>query len=131
MERMLGEERKLDASIFLDAFVRHPLIGHLTQRLVWGAYDGRTLLETFRVAEDRSLATLDEDTYELSSDAKVGLMHPIRLHPLRMTGHAADLSARWGQVLSDYTIVQPFDQLARATEVLSLTEILQRYGHRR
>jgi len=48
-----------------------------------------------------------------------------------MTGHAADLSARWGQVLSDYTIVQPFDQLARATEVLSLTEILQRYGHRR
>lgn len=127
LERLLGDERRLDAEVFMDAFVKHPLIGHLAQRLVWGAYgaDG-ALLATFRVAEDRSLATVDEDGFELPSDATVGLMHP-----LRMKEQAADLSSRWGQVFADYALVQPFAQLARSTEVVDLAEILRRYGDRR
>jgi hypothetical protein len=77
LERMMGEERRVDADVFVDAFVKHPLVGHLVKRLVWGAFDASgALLETFRVAEDRTYATVEDDTYEIPQDAVVGLIHP-------------------------------------------------------
>jgi hypothetical protein len=127
LERLLGDERKIDAEVFEDAFVKHPLVGHLTRRLVWGAFDRKgTLFETFRVAEDRSFATVDDDGYALPADAQVGLMHPMRLNEV-----APDLTARWGQVLADYAMLQPFGQLARPTEAVTMEEILRRTSGKR
>jgi hypothetical protein len=84
-------------------FLEHPLMVHLARRLVWRADDGAT----FRVAEDRSLATVEDARFELAPGARVGIAHRLDL--------ADEVAARWGQVLGDYEILQPFDQLARAT----------------
>ena len=55
--------------------------------------------------EDGSLNTADEEEYELSETARVGLLHPVELSP-------EELSA-WKEQLEDYEIRQPFPQLER------------------
>jgi predicted DNA-binding WGR domain protein len=122
LERMMADERRVDAEIFFELFVRHPLIAHLASRLVWGAWDGEILLSTFRVAEDRTLATIDDDVYELPPGARVGVVHP---YALRET---PDLVARWGEVLASYEIVQPFGQLVRPATPVSAADIVQRFS---
>jgi predicted DNA-binding WGR domain protein len=122
LERMMGEERRVDADVFVDAFVKHPLVGHLVKRLVWGAFDtGGALLGTFRVAEDRTYATVEDDTYELPEGARVGVVHPYTLKD------TPGLVARWGQQLSDYAIAQPFGQLTRPLVELTPAMLTSRY----
>jgi predicted DNA-binding WGR domain protein len=122
LERMMGEERRVDADVFVDAFVKHPLVGHLAKRLVWGAFDASgALLETFRVAEDRTYATVDDDTYTLPEGAEVGVIHPYTLKG------TPGLVAKWGQQLSDYALAQPFGQLARPIVELTPAMLTSRY----
>jgi hypothetical protein len=122
LERMMGEERRVEAEVFRDAFVAHPLVGHLAKRLVWGAFDASgALLETFRVAEDRSLATVEDEPYALPDTARVGVIHPYALRD------QPGLAARWGQVLSDYAILQPFAQLGRPVLSLAPADLGLRY----
>lgn len=122
LERMMADERRVEAEVFADAFVKHPLVGHLARRLVWGAFDaGGKLLGTFRVAEDRTYATVDDDPYELPAGASVGVVHPYALRDRQ------DLVAKWGQQLSDYAILQPFGQLTRSIVELEPADLQARY----
>ncbi len=126
LERLMGDERRVASDVFLDSFVKHPLVGHLARRLVWGAFDAKgALLGTFRVAEDRTLATVDDDLYALPEDARVGLIHP---HTVRGT---PALVARWGQQLSDYTIAQPFGQLTREVLEIEPRDLAVRYTNKK
>ena len=62
---------------------------------------------TFRVADDGALFDDDDNPITLGESARVGLPHPLHLDDARKT--------RWGQILADYEIIQPFEQIARAT----------------
>ncbi|MFI5839352.1 DUF4132 domain-containing protein [Catenuloplanes sp. NPDC051500] len=84
--------------------VGHPLLVHIVRRVVWGVYEKGELAGTFRVAEDRSFADVDDAPVTVADDALVGVVHPMTL--------GSALPA-WSGVFADYEILQPFPQLGR------------------
>ncbi len=92
------------AESFRAYVMRHPLVTHLARRLVWSAGGA-----AFRVAEDGTLADANDAEYTLSDDATIALPHPLVL--------GAGAVIAWSRIFADYAIVQPFEQLARATHV--------------
>ncbi|MEM9188056.1 MAG: DUF4132 domain-containing protein [Myxococcota bacterium] len=110
---LLGQRRRLERAMISQArwswndfeayILQHPLSSQVAQRLVWTAHGSDELL--FRVAEDRSLAS--EEDEELNLDvAEVSLPHPLSFEPAQRQ--------RWSEIFSDYHLLQPFEQLARA-----------------
>ncbi|GAA2415197.1 hypothetical protein GCM10010191_26680 [Actinomadura vinacea] len=106
LESAMVTSRRWTADEFQAFVVTHPLVRHLAQRLVWTAG-----ADAFRVAEDGSFATVEDDAYTLPEDASVGVAHPLHL----------DVPA-WSEVFADYAILQPFPQLARPVAVLDAEE---------
>ncbi|GAA1695511.1 hypothetical protein GCM10009830_49220 [Glycomyces endophyticus] len=84
-------------------YVRHPLTWHLTRRLVWSA-ESQGTVSGFRVAEDRTYTDAADDAFDLPDDAVIRLDHPVRM---------GDKAAEWAELLADYEILQPFEQLSR------------------
>ncbi|WP_426166468.1 WGR and DUF4132 domain-containing protein [Pseudoduganella sp. R-34] len=108
---------------FRQFLAQHPLVRHLVQRLVWGVYEmagsgdaGGKLLACFRVAEDGSWTTGEDDSFTMPEGANlcVGLPHPLEL--------AAETAAQFGQLFADYELLQPFSQLGRDTYALDAEE---------
>lgn len=106
LERAMVASRRWSPEGFQRHVVAHPLVGHLARRLVWGAY-GDTVT-TFRVAEDRSLATVADAIFV--ANAPVGVVHPLE----------AALEG-WREVFSDYELLSPFPQLDR--ETFTITDV--------
>jgi hypothetical protein len=94
--------RSWSAAAFREHVVGHPLVTHLARRLVWASSAG-----AFRVAEDGSFAGANDAEYTLPEEATVTLPHPLVL--------GADAVATWSRIVADYGVVQPFEQLGRAT----------------
>jgi hypothetical protein len=109
-ERALAIERAWSVARFQRAIVEHPLLSQVARRLVWSA-DGRA----FRVSEDGSFADHDDAALALPEDARVMVLHPVRLGPER--------HARFRQLLHDYAVIQPFEQLERAVFRLEPAEL--------
>ncbi|AKJ04056.1 putative DNA-binding WGR domain protein [Archangium gephyra] len=108
MELAMCARRRWSAETFRQFFVAHPLLIHVVRRLVWGSYTAEgKLAATFRVAEDRTFADVNEDTWTLPDDASVGLPHALELE--------AQTAGAWGQIFADYQLLQPFAQLGRPT----------------
>lgn len=63
--------------------VEHPLVRHLTRRLIWGVYSAENQLQAcFRVAEDNSYSTADDDLFTLQEgDISVGIPHVLEISP--------------------------------------------------
>ena len=76
--------------------------------------EGGTLVTTFRVAEDGSYADQEDEAFAVPSAKSVGIVHVIELDP--------QTAADWGDVLSDYEILQPFPQLGRPVYRLEAAE---------
>ena len=115
LELAMCARRRWSADVFRQFFVEHPLLIHVVRRLVWGTYSPEgALIATFRVAEDRSLADANDDTWSLPEDARVGLPHALELD--------ARTAGAWGQVLADYQLLQPFAQLGRPTYAMTPAE---------
>ena len=110
LESAMVTGRAWSAVEFRELLLDHPLVWHITRRLVWlaGEDDART---AFRVAEDRTLATVDDEEFRLPEDARIRLAHPLTLDK--------ELAA-WAELFADYEILQPFAQLGRP--VYELTE---------
>ena len=107
LELAMCARRRLRAQDFLLFFVAHPLLVHSARRLVWGAFDeGEKLLATFRVAEDGTLADVEDRSFALPGEARVGLLHRLEI--------PTEQAEAWGQLLTEYEILQPFPQLGRA-----------------
>lgn len=117
LELAMCSERRWSANVFRAFLLEHPVVIHLVRRLVWCTYEGDQIKATFRVAEDGTLANEKDDTFTLADGAIVGLPHRLALD-------AATLSA-WGQIIADYGILQPFDQLGRATYTRTAAEAKQ------
>jgi hypothetical protein len=100
-------------------FVEHPLLVHPVRRLVWGAFDGsQKLLALFRVAEDGSLADVEDRSLALPVDARIGIPHRLEILP--------EQAEAWGQLLAEYEILQPFPQLGRMVHNRSSEEAKSR-----
>ncbi|WP_156409933.1 DUF4132 domain-containing protein [Duganella sp. Root198D2] len=108
LEDAMCGQRRWSAEEFETLLVRHPLLRHLVLRLVWGSYDASgKLLTLFRVAEDLSYADASDNALQLPLDAKLGIPHRLEL---------ADADAQaFAQLFADYEVLQPFEQLGRAT----------------
>ena len=105
LERAMIQGRSWPLADFQERIVGHPLLVHLARRLVWNARtaDGASVL--FRVAEDSTLADAGDSSLELPLSSAIRIAHPAR---------DRDLGDGWSRIFSDYAILQPFEQLARA-----------------
>lgn len=111
LETAMVTGRRWSGADFAAYVATHPLLGHLVRRLIWGVYDdGGQLVGSFRVAEDGSYADAEDEEMALP-DGSIGVLHPIDAD--------ADTLAAWGEVLSDYELLQPFVQLGRPVHRLS------------
>lgn len=114
LERAMVQSRRWSAEDHRALFVEHPLVWHLVRRLVWGTFDDDgNLTASFRFAEDRTAANVDDDTFTVPDDATVGIVHPL---------HLGDTVAAWAEVFADYEILQPFAQLGRDVHRLDPAE---------
>jgi hypothetical protein len=111
LERALVDRRRWSLDEFENFLVRHPLMTHLTQRLLWGTYDqdGR-LVMAFRVTAERDYANLDDDRITFDRMTPIRLVHPVDL--------TVESISEWNRVFTDYEIVSPFPQLARKVYTL-------------
>ncbi|HEY0735488.1 MAG TPA: DUF4132 domain-containing protein, partial [Herpetosiphonaceae bacterium] len=116
LEQAMVTGRRWTLHEFETLLVPHPLLTHLVRTLIWGVYDQQGALGVvFRVTEDQSYASSADEVVEaLPADAAIGLIHPLSL--------ADNERAAWGEILSDYEIVQPFPQLGRAIQRLAAHE---------
>jgi hypothetical protein len=111
LERAMCKQREWSAVDFRKLFVEHPLMVHLARRLVWQVVGSNA---TFRVTDDRTLAGSEDEAFTLDAGAEVRIAHPVVL--------GRELGVRWGTVVADYLIVQPFPQLGREVFVLTPEE---------
>jgi len=111
MEDAMLNGRIWNAAEFTE-LTAHPVLGNLARRLLWFG-ETPTGPTGFRMAEDGSLADIDDKPFALEGDARVRLAHPALL--------GTDLTA-WTQVFADYEVLQPFDQLARPGLTLNEAE---------
>ena len=105
LNRSMVTGRRWTRTEFDDFVLGHPLLIHVARRLLWASFDDSGLpTVVFRVAEDSTLADIDDQTVELP-EGRIGLVHP---------AHIPDTVGAWSDVFADYEILQPFPQLGRA-----------------
>jgi hypothetical protein len=115
LERAMAAGRRWSLDEHRRLFVEHPLVWHLTRRLVWVVTDADDAVTgSFRLAEDKTFADSSDAGLELPADALVGIAHPV---------HLAGELVRWTEVFTDYEILQPFRQLTRSTYALDAEEL--------
>ncbi|MEU9112544.1 DUF4132 domain-containing protein [Streptomyces sp. NPDC048483] len=108
MERAMVSQHRWSLAEFRAAFADHPLLWHLARRVVWTGEYGEVRRD-FRLAEDRTLADVDDETLALPDAATVGIVHPVHLAAVH----------NWAEVFADYEILQPFAQLDRPVHELT------------
>ena len=117
-EQAMVKGRRWTAREQRTLFIEHPLLWHLARRLVWTSFDSSDApMQSFRVAEDRTLADSDDAEASVADDAVVGIAHPL---------HLGDSLRAWSDLFADYEILQPFPQLARETYSLTDDERTQK-----
>lgn len=110
LEQDMIRGRRWDPSTWRRSLKEHPLLVNFTRRLLWGVYDARdALVVGFRTAEDQTLVDLDDRTYDLPSNARVGVVHPLHLDDAAR--------AAWARHFADYEIISPFPQLERVVHL--------------
>jgi hypothetical protein len=109
-ERAMIDGRTWRADAFRTYVIEHPLVRHIARRLVWQGPRG-----LFRIAEDGTFADVRDVEQTLPEDAVVSLPHPLVLGKEAVT--------TWSRIASEYAIVQPFEQLGRATHTLEASEL--------
>ena len=106
LELAMCSGRRWGEAAFRTLLVEHPLLGRLVRGLVWGTYDAGVLLgESFRVAEDGTFASVADASFTLRADARIGIAHRIEL--------GEEATRAWADLLADYRLIQPFEQLGR------------------
>lgn len=123
LEQAMVTMRRWQVADFEAFLVKHPVMTHLTRRLVWGQYTSPTAVaSTCRVTDEGEYADAKDRPVKLDPTLTVGIVHPMQLSE-------ADRNA-WGQVFGDYEIVPPFPQLGRPVYGLEADEATATELHR-
>ncbi|MCB9597228.1 MAG: WGR and DUF4132 domain-containing protein [Sandaracinaceae bacterium] len=124
LEQLMCSERCVPVDVFQQFFVEHPLTIHIVRRLVWGAYADGELAYAFRIDDGRRPTDADDEPVSLADGMEIVLLHPLAM--------SEDVKARFGELFADYELLQPFDQLGRATYAATPEELaakqLLRFG---
>ncbi|HFO2598148.1 TPA: DUF4132 domain-containing protein [Escherichia coli] len=114
LEAAMCQRRRWTAEQFSLFLVEHPLVRHITQRLIWGIYDAdNQLTSCFRVAEDGSFSD-GQDTPFTLEQGNIGIPHVLEIPTMQ--------AAEFAQLFSDYELLPPFRQLDRPWSELSDSE---------
>jgi len=106
LEQAMVTMRRWKVPDFETFLVKHPVVSHLTRRLVWGQYTSPTAVSTtFRVTDEFEFADAADKPMSLDPKLPVGLVHPMQLPDATRVA--------WERVFGDYAIIPPFPQLAR------------------
>lgn len=105
LTKAMTRRRRWTPATFRMLFMEHPVMRHLARRLVWGVYREGEWMGAFRVAEDSSLADHRDEACELPAEGEIGLVMAAEL--------PENLFRDFGQIFTDYEIIQPFKQLGR------------------
>jgi predicted DNA-binding WGR domain protein len=111
LEFAMCQSRRWSLEVFEQFFVRHPLLRHLVRRLCWASIDANGQQQLFRVAEDLSYADFEDREIKLPAGTEIALPHVLDISDVQ--------AAAFGQVFTDYEIIQPFPQLGREVYRLS------------
>lgn len=118
MEMAMRHERRWTRENFNTYFLSHPIMRHFVQHNIWGFYDDKgTLQQSFRVAGDLTFADIHDDAVNVKahSQRKIGLVHPLHL--------TLEEQQKWGDIMHDYEIIEPFAQLGREVFTLTNTQL--------
>ena len=115
LEVALLADRRWSVEAWQNLFVKNPVMHSFAIGLIWAAYEGDKLAQTFRYMEDGSFNTSEEEEYTLSEHGVIGLVHPMDLSEEELLA--------WKEQLSDYEIVQPIGQLERTVYEIEEEEI--------
>jgi hypothetical protein len=110
LEAMLLSQRALSPSEHRERFVKHPLLGYLSQRLLWHIQGSGQVCGLL----DDQLVDLQDRAVELPSDATITLWHPLH--------SSTDEVQAWRAWLETHAISQPFKQAHREVYILTDAE---------
>ena len=118
LEQSMVQARDFELAIFRE-YVAHPILGRLARRFVWARVDKKTggVASTFRVSEDGTFASTNDDAVTLAEGERVRVLHPMET--------SAQTLARWADIFADYEVIQPFPQLGRATFTPTREELVE------
>ncbi len=134
LELALSTQRQWTCEAWKKLFVENPIMHQFAIGLIWGVYEDKKLVQTFRYMEDGSFNTEDEEEFELPEKqnnigkinkiSKIGLVHPVEL--------SEESIEAWKTQLEDYEITQPIEQLSRPvyhmTEEEAEEKSMERFG---
>lgn len=124
LEQALSTERQWKLDAWTALFVKNPVMHQFAIGLIWGLYEDRKLVQSFRYMEDGSFNTEEEDELTLPENGIVGLVHPVEL--------SSESLKTWKEQLEDYEIIQPIEQLSRGVYHMTGEEAdskrLERFG---
>jgi hypothetical protein len=115
LEQAMVHERRWTVAEFRTIFLEHPLLQHVVKPLVWGIYapsdtSNRIIQGTFRVTERGELVDAHDEPLTIPREAHIGIVHPLHL--------TQEACLQWQEVLLDYELIPPFEQLNRQTTLL-------------
>ncbi|EMM4152365.1 WGR and DUF4132 domain-containing protein [Escherichia coli] len=114
LEQAMCQRRRWTAEQFRLFLVEHPLVRHLTRRLLWGVYnDENALITCFRVAEDSTYSDAQDELFTLPA-GNIGIPHVLEIPP--------ESAAAFRQIYVDYELLPPFQQLDRGSYHLADNE---------
>ncbi len=131
LELALSTERQWTCEAWKKLFVENPIMHQFAIGLIWGIYEDKKLIRTFRYMEDGSFNTEEEEEFELPDGcdntkevSRIGLVHPVEL--------SDESIEAWKTQLEDYEITQPIEQLLRPvyhmTEEEAEEKSMERFG---
>ncbi len=114
LEQAMCQRRRWTAEQFRLFLVEHPLVRHLTRRLLWGVYnDENALITCFRVAEDSTYSDAQDELFTQPA-GNIGIPHVLEISP--------ESAAAFRQIYADYELLPPFQQLERGSYHLADNE---------
>ncbi|MBW3482113.1 WGR and DUF4132 domain-containing protein [Escherichia coli] len=114
LEQAMCQRRRWTTEQFRLFMVEHPLVRHLTRRLLWGVYtEENTLIACFRVAEDSTYSNMQDELFTLPA-GNIGIPHMLEIPP--------ESAAAFRQIYADYELLPPFQQLDRGSYRLADNE---------
>lgn len=113
LEYAISTFRRWEATSWQQHIMEHPFVSLIASKLVWGVFvppssttTNTDMLHTaFIVDAEGQPIDLNYEPVTIAKDAQIGLVHPLDLPKEDMD--------RWLDMLTDFEIIQPFDQLTR------------------